>query len=184
MRLLTLAAVAAAVLTLPGVTPAQSLGEAAARERARREKQKATPAKKVITEDDLRNARGGGVSEFVTSSTTGGTTDAPAKPGTEGAPVPGAGGSAAPVAKEKTEDELRAEAQATWREQLTAAQADVTRMQAEVDRLQLALNDVSSVYGPGRASTVARLDEARTVLGQAQEKVASLQEQGRRQGFR
>jgi hypothetical protein len=184
----TLLAVTAAVLMLPSVTPAQSLGEVAARERARREKQKAAPAK-VITDEELRKANGSGrVSEFSTSSTSGGTTGTAAPAGTEGKAVPGAGGTAATAAnapKEKTEDELKAEAQAAWREQMTTAQGDVARMQAEVDRLQLALNDTTaSMYGSGRAATVARFEEAKKVLAEAQARVQNLQDQGRRSGYR
>src|SRR5688572_5686539 len=105
---------------------AQSLGEVAAREKARKDKEaregRARTPVKVITEDELRGR------------VTSGTLSQPAaEDNVEPAPAEGATPAAAPAkpaAPEKSEDELRAERQAEWRQKLTDAQASVARLRA------------------------------------------------------
>ena len=59
LRNVMAATIAAAVFILiPHPATAQSLGEAAAKERAKKEKEKKPPATKVITNDDLRRTKG------------------------------------------------------------------------------------------------------------------------------
>jgi hypothetical protein len=180
MRLRLWVAASAVAVMLPSLSPAQSLGEAAAREREKREKRAAKPATtKVITEEDLRRGRvgGTGVSEF----TTGGTTAAAgeAKPGDAKAAAPAATG----ADKAKSEEEQRA-AQADWRERMNAAQADVTRMQSEITKIETALADnTAAQYSPVRVSNAARLEEARKLLVEAQARVTTLQNEGRQSGF-
>ncbi len=173
MRLLYGAALTAALLLVAAASPAQSLGDAAAKEKARRKT--VTKPTKVITDEDLRTG-GGVVSNPGTEAATEGTT-----PGT---PAEG-GAAAAPGKKEKTADELQAEAQGEWRKKLDAANQEVAQTQSLVNDMQLALNDTSGgVYTPRRAGLQAQLDEAQKKLAAAQGKVTSLTEEGRRNGWR
>src|SRR6266545_230747 len=93
---------AAAILTGP-VASAQSLGEAAARERAKK-KGKTEPVK-VFTDDDLRSA--GGIANVPAA------VDAPADG--QAKPAEGEKAGQAKKEKEKTPDEIQAEAQGAWR---------------------------------------------------------------------
>jgi hypothetical protein len=169
----TVAAAALAFAAVPaGADAPRSLGEVAAKEK---EKKKG----KVYTEDDLRNPkRSGTYSQPATDSNTT-AAQAPAgekKP--ETAASPGA-------PKPKTDDELRAEAEAAWREKVTQAQADVATWTAEVSRLQTSLNDnTTAMYGPGRASRVEALENAKRQLAAANSTVENLQEEGRRNRYR
>ena len=167
------ALLAAAVLALPQVVSAQSLGEAA--ERAKKERSKGGKPK-VITDSELRQAGAGRPEERVTSSDS--------APAVEAAPAEGAAPATTAAKPEKTEDELRAEAQANWRDRSAKAQAEVTRLNAEANTLQTSLNDLSqNLYGSNRANTMNRLDEVKKQLATAQQAVADLEEEGRRSRF-
>jgi hypothetical protein len=171
MRVLQAVAVVVATLLLAApAASAQSLGEVAAREKAKR---KGKEPGKVFTEDDLRRAGG------VVSAPGGSSTTEP-----EAAPAPGeapsgepaepgaAAGQAAPSPPEKTEDEIRAEQQEAWQARLD-------------DATQFDLNDTSGgVFTPRRAQLQQRLEEAQQRLAAAQQKVADLEEEGRRNRFR
>jgi chromosome segregation ATPase len=170
------ALLAAAVLALPQVVTAQSLGEAA--ERAKKERKTGTKSK-VITDAELRQKGAGRPEEPVTSSEP--------TPAAEPTPADGAAPAATeakPEKTEKTEDELRAEAQANWRDRVQKAQAEVTRLNTEANTLQTSLNDLSqNLYGSNRANSMNRLDEVKKQLAAAQQAVADLQEEGRRSRF-
>lgn len=166
---------------------AQSLGEVAAREKARKDKEaregRARTPVKVITEDELRGR--------VTSGTLSqpAAEDGSAAAAAEGAtPADGATPAAAPAkpaAPEKSEDELRAERQAEWRQKLTDAQASVARLRARADQMQAALNDMTGpIYGPNRASIANQLEQTKTALASAEQTVATLEEEGRRNRYR
>lgn len=169
-------------LTLAGVAAvvsAQSLGELAAKEQARREKerQKNGGASKVITESDLRGSGRGTFSNA-------GSTESPAA---EASPSPAASDGARPAAaqKEKSPDELRAEQEMAWRQGVQQAQAEVTRLAAQLDRLQQSLNDLTApMYGSGRAALLAQFETTRTDLAAARQKVTDLEEDGRRNSYR
>ena len=164
------ALVAAALLAFPLAVSAQSLGEAA--EKAKKERKGKT---KVITEDELRRA---GSEPPVSSTETTEASDSKetAKEGTT---------AAAPAKVEKTEEELRAEAEAKWRERLQKANDDVTRLQEEQSQVQRALNDVSqNLYGATRTGLLNRLDAVNKDLATAQQTVNDLQEEGRRSRYR
>jgi len=177
---------ASAVLLAVGLgslpAAAQSLGEAAAREKARKDKAaregKSRPAVKVITEDELRGR------------ITSGTLSQPAaEDNVEAAPADGATPAATPAkpaaAPEKSEDELRAERQVEWRQKLTDAQANVARLRARADQMQAALNDMTGpLYGPNRASIANQLEQTKAALTTAEQTVASLEEEGRRNRYR
>lgn len=177
-----LVTVAVGLATLPA--SAQSLGEVAAREKARRDKAardgKARPPAKVITEDELRGRMGAG-----TLSQPAATEDSPA---TAAAPagaasVPAAAGPAAPP--EKSEDELRAERQAEWRQKLQTARADIATLRARREQIEAALSDPAvPMYGAGRASVANQLEQTKTQLAAAEQNVANLEEEGRRNRYR
>ena len=172
------ALLAAAVLALPQAVSAQSLGEAA--ERAKKER-KGGSKSKVITDAELRQAGGTRAEPPVTSSEP----EPAAAPAGGAAPAEGAAPATTPAKPEKTEDELRAEAQAGWRDRVQKAQAEVTRLNAEANTLQTSLNDLSqNLYGSNRANTMNRLDEVKKQLAAAQQTVADLEEEGRRSRFR
>lgn len=167
---LAAALLAAASLAFPLAASAQSLGEAA--EKAKKDRKGKT---KVITETELRR---GTVEDPVTSSDGKEASDSKETPKTEGT-------AAAPAAKEKTEDEVRAEAEGKWRERLQKAEGDVTRLTSEASQVQTALNDVSqNLYGATRAGLMTRLDEINKDLAAARQSVSDLQEEGRRSRFR
>ena len=175
MRLLTrLLLTGAAVALAAAVAWPQSLGEVAAREKLRqeRERKKAGGASKVIKEEDLRG-RGAGTYSQPAASAAGSPSASPSPAASPGAEKP------------KTEDELRAERENDWRDRLQKAQEDVTRLSAEADRLQSALNDISqNLYGATRTGLLNRLDQAQKELAAARQKVADLQEEGRRNRYR
>ena len=168
----------AALLASTALASAQSLGELAAKEQERREKerQKHGGASKVITEQDLR---GGGRGTY---SNAGATNPAPeASPSEAASPQPGA--SAAP--KEKTPEDVRAEQENDWRQRIEKAREEVTRLSAELDRLQQSLNDLTGpLYGSGRATLLSRFETTKTDLAAARQKVADLEEEGRRNSYR
>ena len=163
---------AAAILTGP-VASAQSLGEAAARERAKK-KGKTEPAK-VFTDDDLRSA--GGIANVPAA------VDAPADG--QAKPAEGEKAGQAKKEKEKSPDELQAEQQAAWRKKVDHIQSEVNRIRQMVAAIQADLNDTSGgVYTPRRATLQTRLDEAQKNLADGEQTLANLQEEGRRNGYR
>ena len=164
------AMLAAAFLAVPAAVQAQSLGEAA--ERAKKERKGKTT--KVITEADLPSS-GGYVPVTSAEATEAADSKETAKEGTAAATKPA----------EKTEDELRAEAEAKWRDQVKKAQADVTKFTQEADAIQYALNDHSTnPYGNNRVSLLNRLEEVKKDIATAKQAVVDLEETGRRSRFR
>jgi hypothetical protein len=163
------ALLAAALLAFPLAVSAQSLGEAA--EKAKKERKGKT---KVITETDLRRA--GSEPPVTSAETEASDSKETPKEGTA---------AAAPAKPEKTEDDLRAEAEAKWRERVKKADADVARLRDEASQLQTALNDMSqNVYGATRTGLISRLDGVNKELAAAQQSVSDLQEEGRRARYR
>ena len=179
------AVVALAVGFASAPATAQSLGEVAAREKARKEKEaregKAKAPARVITEYELR---GGGSAGTLSQPASDATSDATASAPTSG-DAPAAGQPAKAGEPEKSEDELRAERQQDWRQRLQEAQADVARLRARVDQVQSGLNDMTGpIYGANRASMASQLEQAKTALTAAEQKVATLEEEGRRNRYR
>jgi hypothetical protein len=152
----------------------KTMGEAAAKE-----KDKKKPAK-VYTEDDLRNhGRGGSYSQPAAEGTT-----TPATEKKEGDKKPAAADKAGEK-KEKTPDEERAEREADWRQRRDQAQKDVATWQGEVTRIQSVLNDSTQPqYGAGRAAKAEALETAKKNLAAANQTLADLQEEARRNGYR
>jgi len=177
MRVLTGSVLSAAAFVLvAAVAWPQSLAEIAAREKERQEKEKrkAGGAAHVYTEDDLRG-RGAG-----TYSQPG---SAPAA--TAASPGPAASPGAAKAEKPKSEEEIRAEQENDWRDRLQKAQEEITRLSAEADRLQNALNDLSqNLYSGTRTGLLNRMDQVQKDLAASKQKVTDLQEEGRRSRYR
>jgi len=183
---------AAGLLLLASVASAQGLGDAAARER---DKRKAAPAKpaKVYTEGDIGPS-------MAPASTAQELPATPAETPVEGQPSASAAGegqaatgaaeggatpAAAPGAgPAESEEEARAKAQDAWRQQLEQARKQEAAYRDVIDKMQLQLNDTSGMYSPGRAAVMTSLEENKQKLAQAQARVASLEEEGRRNLYR
>lgn len=171
MRLAHAVALVAAGFSLtlaPAALSAQSLSEAAAKEKERRKGKQA----KVFTDDDLRKAGG------PASPST------PAEPTATAAAKPEEGKPGAKKA-EKTEEELRVEREADWHKRLETAQKNVSILQDQVNKIQADLNDMSGgVYSARRTTLANLLEETKKQLAEAQQTVGNLQEEGRRSGYR
>ena len=175
-------ALTAALAVLAGSAGAQSLGEIAART-----KEKEKKGAKVYTESDLRGRPGAGTVSQPEGPGTVAAADAPKPEGTagEGEKKP-EGAAAAPAGeKPKTEEELKAEAQTEWRTRKTKADEDVSRLSADVAKLQTMLGDLSGpMYGGGRTALLSRMEETKKQLATAQQTADDLAEEGRRKGYR
>ena len=189
MRVLQALVAAVVVAGLAGAASAQSLGELAAKEKQKRQ---GKPAPKVITEDDLARAGTRG-----TLSVTGDPAEAeaastdPAANPDEAAAAPADGEAAATPAgnkpgakKEKTPAELEAERRAEWQKKFDLAKQKVGIYQGNVDRIQTDLNDLSAGVYTDRHRTVLKMfDEEKAKLAAAQAELATLDEEGRRNGW-
>jgi hypothetical protein len=166
-------ALTAAALLIPMMSSAQSLAEVAAKEKERRKGKSG----RTLTEEDLRRAGASRQREGTTS-------EGAAAPPAEGA-APDAKSAKEGAPKAKTADEVRADQEKAWRDRLTKANDDVSKLSGQIDTMQRALNDASqNLYGPGRATQIARMEDAKKQLVTAQQSVADLQEEGRRSSFR
>jgi hypothetical protein len=181
MRLLRAATLGgAALVLLASVASAQGIGEAAAKEK---QKRKASPkSAKVYTEDSIGRSMAP-----VSSSEAAPATDASAaagakgdKPAAEGA----AGAAAAGENKDKPQEDPRVKAEADWHQRLDQAHKEEAGYQDMVNKVQLALNDTTAIYGPGRAANVALLEENQKKLAEVKTRIASLEEEGRRNSYR
>jgi hypothetical protein len=180
------AGLAATVLLLPAVGSAQSLGEAAARERDKK-KGKTT---KPYTESDLRRAGGPGTLS-ITTGPDGATeavpaADGQAPPAGEGqAAAPGAEGQAAKPANQKSEEQQKAEAQDAWRKKLEKARSDAEIIRAQVNTIQTDLNDTSvSFYGTRRTKMLELLEANKQKLAAKEQEITQLEDEGRRNNYR
>jgi hypothetical protein len=100
-----------------------------------------------------------------------------------GEPATDAGAKAAADAA-AAENEAREKAVADWRKRLDKARKEEAVYKDIVDKLQLELNDISGgLYNPGRAAKIAFQEENKTLLAQAQGKIAMLEEEGRRNRY-
>lgn len=162
------------VLAVPP-SSAQSLGEAAEKAREKRK----SKSGKVLTEEDLRKAKGGSLSMPTASGS------AEAAPAEGAPPAEGAAPAGAAKTEEKSEEEIRAEAAKAWRERLEKAQAEVTRLRAELQRLEGAAGDLTGpLYGGARQELGSQIEQTKQQLAAAEQQVAQIEEEGRRQRFR
>jgi hypothetical protein len=160
-----LSLVCGAALLLAGPGAAQSLGEAAAKEKARRKAQKA-PAK-TYTDADVAHVAAAD----------------PAAPTPSESPA--ATGDAAQPSGEKSPDEQRADEQKAWRVEVDQAQSEVQRLDAEILRLEAEVNDTrGNLYSTRRTQALQDLEKARSDRATAQQKLDDVLERGRRKGFR
>jgi hypothetical protein len=179
MRVVHAAALAVAALLVASVASAQGLGDAAAREREKRKASQTKPAK-VYTEDDI------GQSMAPVSSTSNLPSDAdetqPAAAGDT------AGGEAAPAGQtdaEKAAEEQAQQAQQAWHKRLDQARKEEAVYKDVIDKLQLELNDTSGgFYNPSRTAKMNFLEENKQKLAEVQGRIAAIEEEGRRNGYR
>ena len=208
MRVVQAAVLTAAALLLTSVASAQGLGDAAAREREKRKADSAKPTK-VYTDGDIGQAMApvSTTRELPATAEPDAAGDQPATEGEpagedrvadEGQPVvegsaptegetPAEGTAAAATAAEdaaKAEAEARAKAEEAWRQRLDQARKEEAVYKDVVDKVQIQMNDVSGLYTSGRAANSAFLEENKQKLAQTQEKIATLEEEGRRNRYR
>ena len=149
---------------------AQSLSEAAARERERRrEFGKAAP---TITDQDLGAGRPSSGSAVVPPSVS--TAAAPHVTAAEPAEEP-----ERLSAEEERQDRLEA-----WRQMLEISRDEVKQFTGEVDRLQASLSGVSGLYGSVRAERIGQLEKAKQGLATSRRVLEELEDTGRRRGYR
>jgi hypothetical protein len=181
MRVVHATALTAAALLLASVASAQGLGDAAAREREKRKA--APPAKpaKVYTEGDIGP----------TMAPASGASEQPAAPADAAAgaqPSTEATGEGKAPGEEKSpaqaEQDAREAAQAAWRQQLDQARKEEAFYKDAIDKTQLQLNDTSGMYSPAWTGAQASLEDYKQKLAQTQAKIASLEEEGRRNLYR
>ena len=186
MRLLPTAALIVGLFVPSGArVEAQSLADAAAREK---EKRKAQKPSKVFTEDDLRRAGSSGRASVITGEAAGDATgDAsaeavPPAEGTEGAPPSEETGST--KKPEKTSAEVRAEKQKDWRARLDKVQGELAAATAEVSRIQTAMQGLSPESTSAIANFTTRLTEQQKRAADARQQIEVLETEGRFNGFR
>ena len=90
-----------------------------------------------------------------------------------------------PKDKEKTEDEKKAEATAAWRKSLDAANTAASTYREQIAKIQNDLNDTSGGFYSNRRSTLLTLlEDTKKKLADEEAKIADLEDQGRRNGYR
>jgi hypothetical protein len=85
---------------------------------------------------------------------------------------------------EKAAAEAAARAEQEWRDKLGKARTDESNYQGTIDRLQASLNDTSSMYSPGWSAAMAELDKTKLKLAEVRAQITTLEEEGRRAGYR
>ncbi len=140
-------------LALPAFAAAQGLGDAAAREKAKRETAKKPAAPKVFTTDDLAQGRPPGAEPSDVASPS-------ASEAASSAPEP-----SGPEADRRNEDQSNVQA-------VTAAKERVTQIEKRIQELQARLNPMSTTYVYGDLNVggnkVAEEAEVKAELAQSQ----------------
>jgi len=158
---------------------AQSLGEVARREQARR---KSAPAGKVYTNDSLPVVS-------TPAAPAAGQTSAAAPQAAAGAAAPDAGSAAAPAKPgETTKDEKY------WRDRIKTSREALSRAESFAEALQSRINALSadfvnrddpaqrSAIAVDRDKALAELDRVRTEIKEHQKAIADTQDEARRSG--
>jgi hypothetical protein len=172
MRVVHVTILAVAALLVGGVASAQGLGDAAAREKQKRQSEE-TAQGKVYTEDDL----GPSMAPVAVPQTLPASTEEESS-----AEEAGEGEAQQDTA---SADEQKEQAQEAWRQKLEQARKEAEVYEDVIDKIQLELNDISGgVYNPGRASKIAFLEENQKLLAQTRQRIADLEDEGRRNGYR
>ncbi len=182
MRLSHAAALAGAALLLASVASTQGIGDAAAKEKAR--KKEATP--KVYTETDI----GGG---SVAAPAPAAEPATPAAPGegttAQGTAAPGtaAAGEAQPKSEADAEKEAadrKAKEEAAWRDELDRVRKAEQDARTGIEDIQSQLNDVNTMYTPGRARAMTVLEEMKKKQAELQARITTLEAEGKSKGYR
>lgn len=169
------AVVAAALLLVPSVSPAQSLGDVAAKEKDKKEKDTSKKPTKSYTEEDLRGKLGGTMSNPGATATV---------PGSEPASGEGAS-SASPAPDDAISAEEQEAKQKEWRERRGRIQQEIVRINAAINSFQARLADnTQPMYGPGREAIVQNLERSKTDLTRAQADLDAADAEGRTNGYR
>jgi hypothetical protein len=188
MKPVTIPSVLAALLLwASAAAPAQTLGDIARQEEARRKAVKSSG--KVYTNDTLRREPAPAVPPAAPAAAPG-TTPAQAAPA---AAAPAAADDAdRPAGPVRPEDNPRAEPY--WRTRLTAARTALSRAETFAEALQSRINALTTdfvnrddpaqqnVIGAERTKALAELDRVKQEIQQHQKAIATLQEDGRRAG--
>ncbi|MCM2254051.1 MAG: hypothetical protein NDJ94_00130 [Vicinamibacteria bacterium] len=174
-----IAALVVALVAPAGLGQEPSLAEIAKQEKKRRKAaaRAADQPTRTITEEELAKPAGGTFSA---------PQGAPGEPAPAASPAVGAAPGAAPGATpEKTEEQVRDESQQKWREDIQKARDDVAKYEAQVSQLEAAVGDTTqNVHSASRANRIAALEQAKTQLTQARQRVEDLENAGRQSGYR
>ena len=169
-------AVVACVLAPWEAVPAsaQSLAEAAAKERERR-KGKTT---KVVTDQELR-----GAGRHLTSLDGGAPVGEPSPaPADSASPAPGAQPAAA--APQKSDEELRAEKKADLEKRLKQQNDIIAATRKMMEQAQLELNDTGNLtFGGRREALMKIMEEHQKEIAQAEATIEQIREEARRAGI-
>jgi hypothetical protein len=133
----TLILLALAALALPGAATAQGLGDAAAREKAKREAAKKAGETKVFTNQDLHEDQAG--TPAATPATASSESARPAAEGAQRESDPDAEDRPAEGTGQRVQEQQYLEAMA-------AAQSRVTELEGRIKELQAKLNPMSTTY--------------------------------------
>ncbi|MGE0452183.1 MAG: hypothetical protein AB7O37_06700 [Vicinamibacteria bacterium] len=176
MRLMSAAVVTTLALCGASAVSAQSLAEAAAKEKARRKGN----VTKVVTDQELR-----GAGRHLTSLDGGAPVGEPSPaPAAEGASAPEDGARTLSAEDQAREDARREANQKAWRQRLQQATAQVTALESEIQLLENSTADMSgNIYSPSRAQQAQRLEAAKGELETARRNLETVQDEGRRNSF-
>ena len=165
------------VAAISGTAAAQSLGELAKQEKARRKALKSSG--KTLTNDSLRG----------TGSSIG--NPPPGQP----APAPTAAAAPAPAAEDKPKPEVdRKTQEAAWRQRITGARDALQRSRTFAEALQSRINGLTAdftarddpaqrgVLGTDRQKALTELDRVKNDIAQQTKAIADIQEEARRSG--
>ena len=158
------------LLGAPVAASAQSLVELAEKEKKRRESIKSSG--KVITEDDL-GSRGRAAPTASTEA--------------QATPSPGAQGTQAKAGEEpeKTPSELREEKRAEIQGKIDEQVGLIGAVQAQMDKAQLELNDLTDMtFGGRRANLMQLIEDGKAKIAGFEQAISDLEEEARRAGVR
>ena len=79
--------------------------------------------------------------------------------------------------------EAQAKAAADWRKRLEQARQEEAAYTDTVNKVQLALNDTSNLYNPGRQANVTLLEDTQKKLADVKTRIADLEAEGRRNNY-
>jgi hypothetical protein len=172
-------ALVAALLLAPAASPAQSLGEVAAKEKEKKDKDTSKKPAKSYTEEDLRGKLGG------TMSNPGATASVPSSDSTSTGSTSGEGATSASPAPDAAAAAAEQEAkQAEWRARKGRIEQEIVRINASINSFQARLADNTlPMYGPGRDSLVQNLERAKADLTKATADLEAANTEGRTNSY-